>query len=231
MRIVLDPNVLVSALITQGTPPDRLYQAWLRNEIELVTSTAQIDELADVLSRPKLRRYVDPADAAGLVSDIWLRAIVIRDMPIPRRSPDPKDDAILAAAVAGEAELVVSGDKPGMLALQEVQGIPIRTRAKRCKSRLLRRPPDRPDVSRSASVRRTEAPGARVDSGAIYFRFVSGLHALWAEPRPQRRQRREDLGEMLCMHRHITNHINCAGACRSDGLYIHYMTQIWKHNN
>ena len=127
MRVVLDTNVLVSALITRGTPPDQLYQAWLRNEIELVTSAAQIDELADVLSRPKLRKYVDPADAAGLVSDILLRAIVIRDMPIPRRSPDPKDDAILAAAVAGEAKLVVSGDKPGILALREVQGIPIRT--------------------------------------------------------------------------------------------------------
>ncbi len=127
MRVVLDTNVLVSALITRGTPPDQLYQAWLRNEIELVTSAAQIDELADVLSRPKLRKYVDPADAAGLVSDILLRAIVIRDMPVPRRSPDPKDDAILAAAVAGEAKLVVSGDKPGILALREVQGIPIRT--------------------------------------------------------------------------------------------------------
>ena len=127
MRVVLDTNVLVSALITRGTPPDQLYQAWLRNEIELVTSAAQIDELADVLSRPKLRKYVDPADAAGLVSDILLRAIVIRDMPVPRRSPDPKDDAILAAAVAGGAKLVVSGDKPGILALREIQGIPIRT--------------------------------------------------------------------------------------------------------
>ena len=127
MRIVLDTNVLVSALITKGTPPDQLYRAWLRNEIELVTSAAQIDELADVLSRPKLRRYVDPADAAELVSDIRLRAIVIRNMPIPRRSPDRKDDAILATAVAGEAELVVSGDKRDVLALREVEGIPIHT--------------------------------------------------------------------------------------------------------
>ncbi len=40
MRVVLDTNILIGALITKGTPPDRLYQAWLRNEIELVTSTA-----------------------------------------------------------------------------------------------------------------------------------------------------------------------------------------------
>lgn len=125
--LVCHTNVLVSALITQGTPPDQLYQAWLRNEIELVTCAAQLDELADVLSRPKLRKYVDPADAAKLVADIRLRAIVVRDMAVPSRSPDPKDDAILAAAIAGEAELVISGDKPGFLALREVEGIPIRT--------------------------------------------------------------------------------------------------------
>ncbi len=127
MRIVLDTNVLVSALITRGTPPDQLYQAWLRNDIELVTSAAQIDEVSDVLSRPRLRKYVDPDEAAQMISAIHLRAIVIHDMPIPRRSPDPKDDAILATAVAGDAELVESGDKRDILALREVEGIPIRT--------------------------------------------------------------------------------------------------------
>ena len=54
MRVVLDTNILVGALITKGTPPDRLYRAWLRGDIELVTSTAQIAEIADVLARPRL---------------------------------------------------------------------------------------------------------------------------------------------------------------------------------
>lgn len=127
MRIVLDSDVLVSALMTKGTPPARLYQGWLRGDIELVTCAAQIDEITDVLSRPKLRKYVDRADAAQLVADVLLRAIVVRDKPIPRRSPGPKADAIFATAVAGEAELLVSGDKPEILALGEVEGIPIRT--------------------------------------------------------------------------------------------------------
>ena len=47
MRIVLDTNIFVSAFITKGTPPDQLYQAWLRNDIDLVTSVAQIDEITD----------------------------------------------------------------------------------------------------------------------------------------------------------------------------------------
>ena len=52
---------------------------------------------------------------------------MIHDMPVPRRSPDPKDDATLAAAVASKAEFVVSGDNPGLLVLGEVERIPIRT--------------------------------------------------------------------------------------------------------
>ena len=124
---VVDTNVFVSAFITKGTPPDHLYQALLRNDIELVSSAAQIDEISDVLSRRRLRNYVDPVEAAQMLSAIHLRAIVIHDMPIPRRSPDPKDDAILATAVAGNPELIVSGDKRDILALRKVEGIPIRT--------------------------------------------------------------------------------------------------------
>ena len=120
MRIVLDTNILVSALITKGTPPDQPYQAWLRNNIQLVTSVAQIDEMTNVLARPKLRRFVDPDEATQMVSAIHLRAHVIDDMPIPSRSPDPKDDMILATAVAGQAALLVTGDKRDTLALGTV---------------------------------------------------------------------------------------------------------------
>ena len=69
MRVVLDTNILVSALITNGTPPDQLYQAWLRNKIELVTS-AEVAEIIDVLSRPRLRRYIDSDEAAQMVAAI-----------------------------------------------------------------------------------------------------------------------------------------------------------------
>ena len=128
MRVVLDTNILVSALITRGTPPDQLYQAWLRGEIELVTSAAQIDEVTDVLARPRLRKYVDSDEAAQMVAAIRRRATVLSDeVPVTKRSPDPKDDPILAVAVAGSVELVVSGDRSDMLALGDVEGIPIRS--------------------------------------------------------------------------------------------------------
>ena len=127
MRIVLDTNILIGALITKGTPPDQLYQAWLRGEIELVTSTAQMAEVADVLARPRLRKFLDAGEAAAIVENIDTRALILDDPPDVDLSPDPKDNPILAAAIAGKADLIVSGDKKHMLALGEVEGIPIVT--------------------------------------------------------------------------------------------------------
>ena len=127
MRVVLDANILIGALITKGTPPDRLYQAWLRGEIELVTSTAQMAEIAEVLARPRLQKYLDAGEAAAIVENIDTRALVLDETPSVDLSPDPKDNPILAAAIAGHADMIVSGDKRHMLALEEVEGIPVVT--------------------------------------------------------------------------------------------------------
>ena len=125
MRVVLDTNILIGALITKGTPPDRLYQAWLRAEIELVTSTAQMAEMVDVLARPRMQKFIDADEAAAIVENIGTRAVIVDRPPVVNLSPDPKDNPILAAAVAGKADLIVSGDKKHMLALRDVEGISV----------------------------------------------------------------------------------------------------------
>lgn len=127
MRVVLDTNVLISALITTGTPPDGLCRAWLRGDIELVTSAAQIVEIADVISRPRLQKILDADEATAVVENISSRAIIHDNPPAVNLSPDPGDNPILAAAIAGHADLIVSGDKKHMLALAEVEGVPIVT--------------------------------------------------------------------------------------------------------
>ena len=127
MRVVLDTNILISALITKGTPPDRLYQAWLRNEIELATSTAQLAELTEVLARPRLHKFLEADEAAAIVENIDTRALVLAKLPLVRLSRDPKDNPVLATAIAAKADLIVSGDQRHMLSLGEVEGIPVVT--------------------------------------------------------------------------------------------------------
>ncbi len=130
MRVVLDANILIGALITKGTPPDSLYQAWLRGEIELVTSVAQIRELTDVLARERLQKFLDADEAAAIVENIGTRAVVLGELPNVSRSPDPMDNQFLATAIAGGVDLIVSGDKKHMLVLREVDGIPVVTARK-----------------------------------------------------------------------------------------------------
>ena len=118
VRVVLDTNILIGALITKGTPPDSLYQAWLRGEIELVTSTAQIRELTDVLARQPLQMFLDADESTAIVENIGTRAVILDELPSVSLSPDPMDNRILATAIMGGVDLIVSGDKKHMLALK-----------------------------------------------------------------------------------------------------------------
>ena len=127
MRIVLDTNIFISALISGDGYPGQLLAAVKRERITLVTSIYQIDELRDVLGCERLKPYIRPAEAEDLVYHLEAVGMVTGKLPEMSLSPDPKDNPILATAVAGEADLLVSGDKGDMLALGHVEGIPIVT--------------------------------------------------------------------------------------------------------
>ena len=127
MRIVLDSNIFVSALISGEGAPGRLLAAVKREGITLVTSPFQLDELRSVLARERLRPYIRPREADDLLYHLQAVGMLITGLPGVIVSPDPKDNPILATAVAGEADLLVSGDKGDMLALGNIEGIPIVT--------------------------------------------------------------------------------------------------------
>ena len=138
MRIVLDTNIFVSALISGEGFPGQLLAAVKRERITLVTSAWQVDELRDVLARERLKPYIRPEEADDLLYHLETVGTVVDKLPEVSLSPDPKDNPILATAVAGAADLLVSGDKDDMLALGQVEGIPIVT-ARDAVGRLRRR--------------------------------------------------------------------------------------------
>lgn len=120
MRIVLDTNVLISALIRSDGPPGQLLRLWQEGAFTLITSLAQRDELADVLAREKIRSLVTAEEAAALVNNLDAAAEVLTELPDIDLSPDPKDNFVLAMAVAGKADLLVTGDKGDLLSLERV---------------------------------------------------------------------------------------------------------------
>lgn len=110
MRAVLDPNILVSAVISSQGAPAELLRRWLAGEYELVVSDALLDELQRVLAYPRLRARVSEEEAADLV-ELLRRAARHASDPSerPRRSADPDDDYLIALAEA-ERAVLVSGD-------------------------------------------------------------------------------------------------------------------------
>ena len=123
MRILLDTNILISGLLSKVGPPYRLLEAYESGNFELVTSLGQIEEFARVLGYDHLRRRITRSQASALLETIDVNAVMVRELPTVNYSPDPDDNIILATAIAGGADIVVSGDKRDMLALGEVEGI------------------------------------------------------------------------------------------------------------
>lgn len=127
MKIVLDTNILVSALITKGTPPDLLYQAWSVGDFGLVTSDRQFDELTRVLAYEKLQRYIKPQAASVLLANMQEMAEMVTGLRKVDYSPDPDDNWIIATALQGGADYIVSGDKRDMISITSVEDIKIMT--------------------------------------------------------------------------------------------------------
>ncbi|HEX5506239.1 MAG TPA: putative toxin-antitoxin system toxin component, PIN family [Thermomicrobiales bacterium] len=113
IRAVVDTNLLVSALIlTRGTP-HTLLLAWYRGAFQLLVSPRVEAEYARVLPRPKFQRVygVTRADIESFLTLVAERAVVVTPLsPLPLDVRDPHDVMILAAALGGAADYLVTGD-------------------------------------------------------------------------------------------------------------------------
>jgi hypothetical protein len=119
VRAVLDTNVLLSALIRIDSNPYKIVRAWLDGGIELVSSSAQIEELARVSRYPRIRELIGAAQIGWLINRIRDRALMIERLPRVDASPDPGDNFLLAMAQAGAADYLVTGDKAGLLVITQ----------------------------------------------------------------------------------------------------------------
>lgn len=112
LRAVFDPGVLVSAFLSPQGAPAHLYLRWLGGEYELVVCPHLLDELSEVLRRPKFREVASRAEVTELVEVIRRGAI---SHPNPRfkigLTRDPDDDYLVALAQNSNVDYLVSGDK------------------------------------------------------------------------------------------------------------------------
>lgn len=127
-KIVLDTNVLISGVIASGYSA-AILDAVRKGQFELVTSAHLLEEFSDVISRRHIaRKYPKAAQEADALLD-FLRAFasLVPGIPEPENiSADRDDDYVLACALEGGADCIISGD-PHLLDLKTYKNIPILT--------------------------------------------------------------------------------------------------------
>lgn len=128
IRAVLDTNLLVSYLLTHRPPIATLIDGFLAKDLfVMVTAPELLAELDRVLTYPKLQCYYTDEERTRFVALVLALSEVV-DLPetIPPICRDPDDDRLIACAVVGEADIIVSGDDD-LLTLKRVGHIPILT--------------------------------------------------------------------------------------------------------
>ena len=115
MRVILDPNILISHLLpsTHVSLADRVVDAAVSGSYTLLISDVLLHELITrVQQKPYLARNITPADLAPLVDALSVAAdrVDLAGIPIPRIVRDPDDDYLITMAVTGNADIVVTGD-------------------------------------------------------------------------------------------------------------------------
>lgn len=118
MRVVLDTNVLLSALLSPHGWPDTIFRAWQKDRFDLVTSAMQIDELRRASRYAKFKDVLQPHRVGTMVNNMR-RSIMLDalpDLPEGIEVNDPNDAFLLAMALDGEADYLVTGDhRAGLL--------------------------------------------------------------------------------------------------------------------
>ena len=117
MLVVLDTNVLLSAMRSEGSPPAQIVDAWRKGRFGLVTSSEQIEEFRRAARYPKMLPYLPRGAVGRVINELRSAEVVLKRLRRSGDAPDPGDDYLLAMAIAAGADFLVTGDKP-LLALK-----------------------------------------------------------------------------------------------------------------
>lgn len=124
MRAVLDPNVLIAALISRTGAAAEVVTRGLAGVFEIVVSDALVTELRQALATPKLRKRVLPEETAKFVALLAAHALSFADSSAPARRTADRDDDYLVALAEDAMAVLVSGDRH---LLDLASELPVRT--------------------------------------------------------------------------------------------------------
>ena len=121
-RVVLDTNVLISAILSHLGNPFACLN-WVLGNATLIASRELLDEVDTRLARPKFNKYLHASRRRSFVADLAVAAILVELRGIVKICRDPDDDKLLETALLGRADCLVTGDQD-LLVLGSYEGIP-----------------------------------------------------------------------------------------------------------
>ena len=131
MKVVLDTNVLISALISPHNPPDLILQSWLAGDFELLTSEDQLEEIRRVSRYAHLQPFLQPHRVGLIINRMRSLATIVKPgTPISEEALDPDDNFLIAICEAGSANNLVTGDqRAGLLERRHIGATEVLTAA------------------------------------------------------------------------------------------------------
>jgi putative PIN family toxin of toxin-antitoxin system len=111
LKVVLDTNVIVSGLLTPGGKSSRLIGAFEEGKFQLLVSRDIILEIAEMLARPKIRKYgITPERRERIIKTLLKYSLVTPGKLKAAFPKDPADEIFLVCAEEGQADYLVTGD-------------------------------------------------------------------------------------------------------------------------
>jgi putative PIN family toxin of toxin-antitoxin system len=123
LRYVFDTNVVVSAALLAGSIPRQAFDKAL-DEGKILISIPVLLELAEVLSRKKLDKYLLEEERMRFLVALLKESELVDITEVVTNCRDAKDNKLLELAVSGKADFIVSGDED-LLILNPFRGIPV----------------------------------------------------------------------------------------------------------
>src|SRR3989338_3127724 len=120
VKVVVDANILVSFLLTEGKKISLLIDWWEEKKIQVLVNDEIGVEYKQVAERLINRRLVDPGKVTALMGNLETEAVRVPSTSVVAKSADPKDNRYLACAIDGKADYLITGDKKHLLPLQQI---------------------------------------------------------------------------------------------------------------
>lgn len=118
MLVLMDSDLLISALISPHGLPGRIYDAWLQDRFDVVTCQEQIDEIRNACRNPKFRGLFQPNQIGIMLNNLYNATVWPEPIPCKHQAADPTDSFLLDLIEAAQPDYAVTGDKrSGLLQL------------------------------------------------------------------------------------------------------------------